>query len=124
MDYRKIRVQAVVLNGHYVLMVRELGGAWVLPGGWVEEGETPEDALLRLLAETTGCAVKVTKHLTREKLNQGETRLLLTFLAEGLSKQYNPREYKGPLQVDWRSLRSSELREQVYDKHLAGKERV
>jgi len=124
MDYRKIRVQAVVLNGHYVLMVREPGQAWVLPGGWVEEGETPEDGLMRLLEETTGCAVKVTKHLTREKQSQGETRLLLTFLAEALSKQYNPKEHRGKYQVDWRSLRSTDLKEQVYDKHLAGKERV
>jgi len=124
MDYRKLKVQAVILNGHYVLMVRQPGGIWGLPGGFAEEGETPDIALLRVVSMTTGYEVRVTKHLTREKLNDENCRLLLTFLAEGISKQYDPKAQKGPLEVDWRSLRSPELREEIYTKHLAGKERI
>ncbi|MBT9152259.1 MAG: hypothetical protein DDT35_00473 [Firmicutes bacterium] len=124
MDYRKIKVQAVILNGQYVLMTRVPGGIWTLPGGEVEEGETPDTALERVVNEATGCAIKVTKHLSREKVNEEDCRLRLTFLAEGLSKQYDPKGHGGPLQVDWRSLRSPELKELIYDKHLAGKERV
>jgi len=124
MDYRKMKVQAVILNGHYVLMVRQAGGIWGLPCGYVEEGETPDIALLRVVSMTTGYEVRVTKHLTREKLNDENCRLLLTFLAEGISKNYDPKGQGGPLEVDWRSMRSPGLREEIYDKHLAGKERV
>lgn len=124
MDYRKMKVQAVILNGQYVLMVRQPGGIWGLPGGYVEEGETPDIGLLRVVSMTTGYEVRVTKHLTREKLNDESCRLLLTFLAEGISKHYDPKAHKGPLEVDWRSLRSPELREEIYNKHLAGKERI
>jgi len=124
MDYRKMKVQAVILNGHYVLMVRQPGGIWDLPGGFAEEGETPDIALLRVVSVTTGYEVRVTKHLTREKLNDENCRLVLTFLAEGISKQYDPKAQKGPLEVDWRSLRSPELRQEIYTKHLAGKERI
>lgn len=122
MDYRRIYVQAVILNGHHVLMVRPKGGTWALPGGDVEEGETPEDAVQRTVAVQTGAEVKVTKHLTREKHGEGY-RMLLTFLAEQQSLKYDPTSFSGPLEIDWRSLRSIELRETIYDKHLGGKER-
>lgn len=123
MDYRRILVQAIILNGHHVLMVRPPGGIWALPGGDVEEGETPEDAIQRTVAVQTGAEVKVTKHLTREKHSDGPYRMVLTFLSEQQSMRYDPTAFTGPLEVDWRSLRSPELRESVYDKHLGGKER-
>lgn len=34
-------------------------GAWALPGGRVEEGETPKDALHREIKEELGCAVEI-----------------------------------------------------------------
>jgi ADP-ribose pyrophosphatase YjhB (NUDIX family) len=123
-DYRRIKVQAIIMNGHHVLMVRPAHGtAWALPGGEAEEGEIPEDAILRTVAEQTGAAVKVVKILTREKSVHSTHRLVLTFLAELVSLRYDPREQQGELEVDWRSLRSPELKEEIYDKHLKGKER-
>lgn len=123
MDYRRIYVQAIILNGHHVLMVRPPGGIWALPGGDVEEGENPEDAVQRITAVQTGAEVKVTKHLTREKHGEGPHRMVLTFLTEMQSHRYDPTAYSGPLEVSWRSLRSPELKETIYDKHLGGKER-
>ncbi|MBT9155416.1 MAG: hypothetical protein DDT37_00383 [Firmicutes bacterium] len=123
MDYRRIYVQAIVLNGHHVLMVRPLGGVWALPGGDVEEGETPEDAVRRTVAAQTGADVRVTRHLSREKRNESLHRMVLTFLAEPTLLKFDLVLRRGTSEVDWRSLRSEELKETIYEKHLSGKER-
>ena len=123
MDYRRIKTQAIIMRGHHILMVRTPGGHWMLPGGEAEEGETPEDALIRTVATDTGAEIKVIKHLTREKNVHATYRLVLTFLTELENLSYDPTAFSGPLEVDWRSMRSPELKEEVYDKHLAGKER-
>jgi len=89
----------------------------------VEEGETPEDAVRRTVVEQTGAEVKVRRHLSREKRNESLHRMLLTFLAEQISLNHDPTAHRGAVEVDWRSLRSAELKETIYDKHLSGKER-
>ena len=123
MDYRRIWAQAIIMRGHHVLMVRTPGGHWMLPGGEAEEGETPEDALIRIVSTDTGADIKIIKHLTREKNVHEEYRLVLTFLGELQSMSYDPSVFTGPLEVDWRSMRAPDLKESIYDKHLAGKER-
>jgi ADP-ribose pyrophosphatase YjhB (NUDIX family) len=60
-DAREVRVAAYAIcqrDGH-VLLVRasaltEIAGWWFLPGGGLEFGEDPVDAVLRELAEETG----------------------------------------------------------------------
>lgn len=47
-------VAALVRRGTDVLMVREEGESWVLPGGQVDPGELVHQALLRELREETG----------------------------------------------------------------------
>jgi mutator protein MutT len=62
---RKQVVGAAIVRGRKVLATRrttppELGGRWELPGGKVEPGELPGDALEREVAEELRCTVEVT----------------------------------------------------------------
>ena len=64
-------VGAAILSGGRVLAARrttpaEAAGRWELPGGKVEDGESPEDALVREVAEELGCTVVVTGWLPGE----------------------------------------------------------
>ncbi|MGZ4110122.1 MAG: NUDIX hydrolase [Actinomycetota bacterium] len=42
-----------------VLLVRTVGRSWECPGGKVDEGETPMDAMHREVLEESGCTVEV-----------------------------------------------------------------
>jgi mutator protein MutT len=54
-------VDAIVRNdtGEILVMRRADGGTWDLPGGAVEPGETPAEALLREVREETGLEVRI-----------------------------------------------------------------
>lgn len=61
-----MRAQVVLLRDHEILMVRlERPGRsfWVLPGGAVEDGESPEDAAVREVREETGLEVSLERLL-------------------------------------------------------------
>jgi len=46
-------------KGGRVLFVHHPDRGWEIPGGHINEGETPEQALLRELMEETGCTGKI-----------------------------------------------------------------
>jgi mutator protein MutT len=54
-------VDAIVRNerGEILLIRRSDGGTWDLPGGAVEPGETPSEALIREAREETGLDVRI-----------------------------------------------------------------
>ncbi|MCY7394775.1 MAG: (deoxy)nucleoside triphosphate pyrophosphohydrolase [Nocardioides sp.] len=63
-DEDRVVVGAAVVHGGRVLAARrtappEVAGRWELPGGKVEPGETPEQALVREVEEELGCRVEV-----------------------------------------------------------------
>jgi len=60
----KTDVRAIVLREGKLLMVREADdGLWCLPGGWVDVGDSPSEAVCREVREETGLLVKATKLL-------------------------------------------------------------
>lgn len=50
---------AVVVEDAKLLLVRDLQGFWAGVGGWLEPGETPEQAVLRELREELGAVGEV-----------------------------------------------------------------
>lgn len=60
----KIDIRGVVTRGDAVLLVREKeDGLWTLPGGWVDVGEPPGEAVEREVREESGYRVRATRLL-------------------------------------------------------------
>ncbi|UCF09316.1 MAG: NUDIX domain-containing protein [Candidatus Bipolaricaulota bacterium] len=76
------RVQALVLRNGKILMAKHREGDveyWCLPGGALEEGETPEEGALRELREEArveGCIARRIHHFTDADGFEGHTFLV------------------------------------------------
>jgi ADP-ribose pyrophosphatase YjhB (NUDIX family) len=58
----KVDVRGAVFREHKILLVREKeDGRWTLPGGWVDIGESPSDAVEREVFEESGYQTRATK---------------------------------------------------------------
>ncbi|HCF99905.1 MAG TPA: NUDIX hydrolase [Chloroflexi bacterium] len=61
-----MRAQVVLLEGDRILLARHVCPEreyWILPGGAVEEGETPEAAAIREVLEETGLRIRIERLL-------------------------------------------------------------
>jgi len=61
-----MRAQVVVLRDNEILLARHVKNNrsfWVLPGGSIEAGESPEDAARREMCEETGFAIRIERLL-------------------------------------------------------------
>lgn len=71
---RRTAIVACVDTDGRVLLVRQLGGpyagAWLLPGGGVDEGETTEGALRREMREETGCELDDVAHVATYEVDE------------------------------------------------------
>ncbi|NYD57946.1 mutator protein MutT [Nocardioides marinisabuli] len=90
MAERRLVVGAAIVRGARVLAARrttppEAAGRWELPGGKVEPGERPADALEREIAEELGCEIEVTAWLggTSEIDDHLELRVAVARIVEG-----------------------------------------
>ena len=54
---------AVIVEDGKLLLVRDQQGFWAGVGGWMDEGETPEEAILRETKEELGVEATVIAHL-------------------------------------------------------------
>lgn len=60
----KVDVRAAVFQDDKILLVKEReDGCWTLPGGWVDVGESPSQAIVREVYEESGYQTKVVKLL-------------------------------------------------------------
>ena len=57
----KIDVRAAVVSENKILLVKERGDGWTLPGGWVDPGETPSEAAVRETKEESGYDVNAVR---------------------------------------------------------------
>jgi ADP-ribose pyrophosphatase YjhB (NUDIX family) len=60
----KVDVRGVVFRDDRILLVQEReGGVWSLPGGWVDVGESPSEAVAREVLEESGYVARPVKLL-------------------------------------------------------------
>jgi len=65
MEYKnpKLTVDGIIINDDKILLIKRKNepfkDKWALPGGYVEYGETVEDAVLREISEETNLSVKI-----------------------------------------------------------------
>ena len=58
----KLDCRAAVFRDDRILLVQEIGdGLWTLPGGWVDVGESPSEAVAKEVREEAGYEVRPTK---------------------------------------------------------------
>jgi len=58
----KVDVRGAVFQGESVLLVHERSdGRWTMPGGWVDVGEAPTEAVMREVQEESGYQTRVIK---------------------------------------------------------------
>lgn len=121
---KRDRSQSMVIRGDQILLVEhELFGRdfYTLPGGGVEEGETPEQAALRELSEECNVTGTVIRPLTIEYKPDMESRVY-TFLVEipdeaqpvkGIDPEVSADE-QSIVAVAWRRLNEIPERDRAY----------
>lgn len=57
----KIDVRAAVFSEDKILLVKERGDGWTMPGGWVDPGESPSEAAVRETKEESGYDVSAVR---------------------------------------------------------------
>ena len=84
---RRDRSQAMVIRGNKILLVKHhMSGRkfFCLPGGGIEEGETPEEAAVRELKEESGVEGRIIRKLSIQFKpdNRGEVHTFLIRIPE------------------------------------------
>lgn len=109
---RRDRSQAVVIRNNRILMIKEKIDGRIffnLPGGGVEDGETPEQAALRELLEETNVHGKIIRKLSVQYKadNAGEVHTFLVEVNDDElpSKGYDPElREQAIVGVEWKKL--------------------
>ena len=92
---RPTTVDAVIIERGSILLVKRridpYRGLWAIPGGFVEEGETVEQAAAREAFEETGVRIKIKKLVGVYSDPKRDPRgtVSVAFIAKALSKEAN-----------------------------------
>jgi ADP-ribose pyrophosphatase YjhB (NUDIX family) len=95
---RTIRCQGAIVRQDHILLIRHQnhadgGSYWLLPGGGLEEHETPEACLLREMKEETNLDVQIERLLMEDDATRFPDSFYqkrLTFLCTPLSAEERP----------------------------------
>jgi len=98
-NYRNARptVTAVILRENKILLTKRNNtpfvGWWDLPGGFVDHGESPEEAIAREMREELGMAIKIKKLLgiypgTYPSATEPFYVLSVVYMVEPLTKEF------------------------------------
>lgn len=106
------RVRAAIVRDGRLLMVRHResrrhGAYWTLPGGGIERGETPEDALRREVEEETGLDARIDRLLFTFHARVGIHGVFLAHADGEPVLGYDPEAFPGYEQligIEWRDL--------------------
>jgi len=123
---------AIVRHGRVLATRRthppEAAGLWELPGGKVEPGEDPEDAIVREVTEELGCGIRVTGRLAGEQpVKEHYTlRVLLAEITDGepVPHEHDALRWLGPEELEHVTWLGpdlpflTELREILMDGHV------
>lgn len=131
---QRVAVKAVIIEDGKCLLVKKEAsqadsqfGLWELPGGKVEIGEPPIEALHREIKEELGIVVEVHQPLAAWDFIQSDDVQLIgiTFLAEPLSSdvELSP-EHTAYMWLEERDLAAADLHASVWADVLKGFEAV
>jgi 8-oxo-dGTP diphosphatase len=90
---RQTTVDVVIIKRKQILLVKRrfepYKGFWAIPGGFVEDGETVEDAARREVLEETGVKVKLVKlfGVYSDPKRDPRGNISVAFIAKPLSKE-------------------------------------
>ena len=105
-EEREITVVAAVIRdaqGRVLLtqrpVDRHMGGLWEFPGGKIDDGEAPAEALVRELDEELGVEIRVEKPLTFAVHEEPGLRILLLFYSASILDG-TPQGHEGQA-VEW-----------------------
>ena len=94
MENPRIRYGArgIIINqdGNIAIFNKQKKNEYKLPGGGIDEGETPEEAFIREALEETGCDIKITKSLgtIEERESQDNfVQISYVFVAEVINQK-------------------------------------
>ena len=94
--FHRTRCQGAIIRDHQILLITHLEHAtgrcyWVIPGGGLEPGETPEQCTRREMQEETGLDVQVVRLIDEDEGVRGDMEWRnLTYLCEILSGEPQP----------------------------------